>query len=204
MKKLLLVLFCSMVLGFVTCNAQKSNNNEIETIEWKLAGESFNIPVNFKKSSEKLWKLSNSPQGTLYLQTNEEYFVEIVDGVGKFGFNPARSAEDWATNTRFVEMTKITIAGKSFYKYHLFLSRISKDDEYLHTVNPEAQSIKISSQGNAVDTETGEIVDKNPRPLTTYVFDWGKNIFAISFEDKIPNHEELIKIFLGLDKSTTE
>ncbi|MDR1339414.1 MAG: DUF5050 domain-containing protein [Prevotellaceae bacterium] len=188
MKRLSLVLIATMALGLSICNAQN------KTTERKLAGESFNIPVNFETSNEKFGTVIGGPK-KIRLQTPEGYFVQITEGVGKYSLNPASSAQGLARRT---VATKLTIAGKSFYKRPEYLYKNITYD-YLDICS-DLGTYQPNSQGYVINTSTGEIMDKKPRPLTDYVFDLGDNIFSITFEDKIPNHENLIKIFLGLDE----
>jgi hypothetical protein len=190
-----IVAFTVTASGLSMCNAQKKSD-DISTVEWKLKGESFNVPVHFKSSDEHFMTAIGGP-GKMYLQTNEGYFIGIEEGVGKYSMSPASSAQGFA---RRVGSTKITIAGKSFYKRPLYLY---KHGEYAEQCSRDVGTYQLNSQGYVINTSTGEIMDKNPRPLTEYVFDLGDNIFAIEFEDKIPNHENLIKIFLRLDESAT-
>ena len=188
MKKTVVFLIAVMALGVVACNAQKSKSDEVIAVKWYLSGESFIIPIEFKQSNERFVGAIGGPR-YMRFQTNEGYYIDISNG-----FN-APSAEDFGTN-RSKSSTKITIAGKSFYKRPLYLY---KDGEYVRIFSPDFGNIKLSVQGYAVDMNTGEVVDKNPRHLTEYIFDLGNKIFGITLEDKIPNHEELIKIFLGME-----
>jgi hypothetical protein len=212
MKHLLSTLFLVsvMMLMLVGCNKSKQavNNidelndssalkSNIETVVWNLGGESFNIPVGIKTSNERFPFAIGGPQ-KIHLQSDEGYFIEIEEGVGRYSLNSSSSAKDFGTNR--VKSTEITIAGKSFYKRPLYLY---KNGDYVDIFSNDFGSMKLSSQGYAINMETGGVIDKNPRYLTEYIFDFGNNIFAITFEDKISNHEDLIKIFLGLDELTT-
>jgi len=195
MKKIAMFLIVMMTLSLTACT-QQTKRNDVVTVEWNLGGESFKIPVDFKQSNENFRYAYGGPQ-RIRLQTDEGYYVEITESVGKFSFNPVSSAEEFGTKR--VKSTKITIAGKSFYKRPLYLH---KDGDYMGIFSHDFGDIKLSSQGYAINMRTGEVVDENPRHLTEYVFDLGNNVFAITLEDKIPNHEALIKIFLELDSST--
>jgi hypothetical protein len=194
MERLLLFLITTMALGLSACNAQSKSSN-VTTSEKKLAGESFNVPVSYESSTEKFGMVIGGPQ-KIRLQTDKGYFVQITEGVGKYSLSPASSAQGFS---RSVGSSKITIAGKSFYKRPLYLYKNIEYD-YLDICSRDMGTYQLNSQGYVLNTSTGKIMDKAPRPLTEYVFDLGDNIFSIDLEDKIPNHENLIKIFLGLDE----
>lgn len=178
----------------MVCHAQI--NDDKAMVEWKLAEESFYIPADFKSSNEKFAMTIGGPQ-KIHLQTNENYFIEIEEGVGKYSLDPASSARDFSYRTG---SAKIIIADKPFYKRPLYLY---KNRENVDVCSSDIGTYRLNSQGYVINTSTSEIMDKYPRPLTEYVFDLGNNIFSITFEDKIPNHENLIKTFLKLEEPAT-